>query len=155
MQNQECLSIGKQRKNYSSKVYDMESFGFYQSACKYSSKELLQIVKIISDNQFESIDFKNKEVVYNIIFNHRKLIIELCTFMLNLKKEFYPTSNEIIENEFNNLFTKIKFTFTEREQMKALLNLYFTKYSSLHDNMINFSENAAYNIKKLKEFLKV
>ena len=75
--------------------------------------------------------------------------------MLNLKKEFYPTSNEIIENEFNNLFTKIKFTFTEREQMKALLNLYFTKYSSLHDNVINFSENAAYNIKNLKNFLKV
>ena len=39
--------------------------------------------------------------------------------------------------------------------MKALLNLYFTKYSSLNDNVINFSENAAYNIKKLKEFLKV
>ena len=155
IQNQECLSVGKQRKNYSSKVYDMESFGFYQSACKYSSKELLQIVKIISDNQFESIDFKNKEVVYNTILNHKKLIIELCSFMLNLKKEFYPTSNEIIENEFNNLFTKIKFTFTEREQMKALLNLYFTKHSSIHDDMINFSENAAYNIKKLREFLKV
>ena len=155
MQNQECLSVGMQKKSYSSKVYDMESFGFYQSACKYSSKELLQIVKIISDNQFESIDFKNKEVVYNIILNHKKLINELCSFMLNLKKEFYPTSNEIIENEFNNLFTKIKFTFTEREQMKALLKLYFTKHCSLHDNMINFNENAAYNIKKLKEFLKV
>ena len=36
--------------------------------------------------------------------------------------------------------------------MKALLNLYFTKYSSLHDNIINFSENASYNIKKLKNF---
>ena len=155
IQNQECLSVGKQRKNYSSKVYDMESFGFYQSACKYSSKELLQIVKIISDNQFESIDFKNKEVVYNMILNHKKLINELCSFMFNLKKEFYPTSNEIIENEFNNLFTKIKFTFTEREQMKVLLNLYFTKHSSFHDDMINFSENAAYNIKKLREFLKV
>ena len=75
--------------------------------------------------------------------------------MLNLKKEFYPTNNEIIEKEFNYLFTKIKFTFTEREQMKALLNLYFTKHSFLHNDMINFSENAAYNIKKLKEFLKV
>ena len=39
--------------------------------------------------------------------------------------------------------------------MKVLLNLYFTKHSSLHDDMINFNENAAYNIKKLKEFLKV
>ena len=155
MQNQECLSVGIQKKRYSSKVYDMESFGFYQSAYQYASKELLQIVKIISDNQLESIDFKNKEVVYNIIFNHRKLIKELCSFMLNLKEKFYPTRKEIIENEFNNLFTKIKFTFTEREQMKALLNLYFTKYNSLHENMINFSENAAYNIKKLKEFLKV
>ncbi len=155
MQNQECLSVGIQKKSYSSKVYDMESFGFYQSACKYSSKELLQIVKIVSDNQFESIDFKNKEVVYNIISNQKKLINELCSYMLNLKKEFYPTSKEIVENELNNLFAKIKFTFTEREQMKALLNLYFTKYCSLHNNVINFSENAEYNIKKLKEFLKV
>ena len=45
-----------------------------------------QIVKIISDNQFESIDFKNKEVVYNIIFNHRKLINELCIFYVKFKK---------------------------------------------------------------------
>ena len=88
MQNQECLSVGIQKKIYSSKVHDMESIGFYQSACKYSSKELLQIVKIISDNQFESIDFQNKEVVYNIILNHKKLINELCSFMLNLKKIF-------------------------------------------------------------------
>ena len=143
------------KKSYSSKVYDMESYGFYQSASKYSSKELLQIVKIVSDNQFESIDFKSKEVVYNIIFNHRKLIKELCSFMLNLKKEFYQTNKEIIENESNNLFAQIRFTFTEREQMKALLSLYFTKYNTLSNNIINFSENAAYNIKKLKEFLKV
>ena len=88
-------------------------------------KNFYKIVKIISDNQFESIDFKNKEIVYNIIFNHRKLINELCSFMLNFKKKFFPTSNEIIENEFNNLFTKIKFTFTEREQMKALLKFIF------------------------------
>ena len=155
VQNQECLSTGIQKKSYSSKVYDMESYGFYQSASKYSSKELLQIVKIVSDNQFESIDFKNKEVVYNIIFNHRKLIKELCSFMLNLKEKFYRTNREIIENEFNNLFAQIRFTFTEREQMKALLSLYFTKYNTLNNNIINFSENAAYNIKKLKEFLKV
>ena len=155
VQNQECLSTGIQKKSYSSKVYDMESYGFYQSASKYSSKELLQIVKIVSDNQFESIDFKNKEVVYNIIFNHRKLIKELCSFMLNLKEEFYQTNKEIIENEFNNLFAQIRFTFTEREQMKSLLSLYFTKYNTLNNNIINFSENAAYNIKKLKEFLKV
>ena len=75
----------------------MESFGFYQSACKYSSKELLQIVKIISDNQFESIDFKNKEVVYNIIFNHKKLINELCSFMLNLKKNFIQLVTKLLK----------------------------------------------------------
>ena len=88
MQNQECLSVGKQRKNYSSKVYDMESFGFYQSACKYSSKELLQIVKIISDNQFESIDFKNKEVVYNIIF--KRFLAEYINLVVKEFKIFSP-----------------------------------------------------------------
>ena len=133
----------------------MESSGFYQSACKYSSKELLQIVKIISDNQYESIDFKNKEIVYNLIINHKKLINELCSFMFRLKKRIFPISNKISDTELNNLFSKIKFTFTEREQMKALLGLYFTKYNSLHDNIINFSKNGEYNVKRLKEFLKV
>ena len=155
MQNQECLTIGKQKKFYSSSIYDMESSGFYQSACKYSSKELLQIVKIISDNQYESIDFKNKEIVYNLIINHKKLINELCSFMFRLKKRIFPISNKISDTELNNLFSKIKFTFTEREQMKALLGLYFTKYNSLHDNIINFSKNGEYNVKRLKEFLKV
>ena len=71
IQSQGCLTVGTRKKNYSSKIYDMESSGFYQSASKYSSNELLQIVKIISDNQYESIDFKNKEVVYNISINHK------------------------------------------------------------------------------------
>ena len=155
IQNQECLTVGTHMKNYGTKIYDMESSGFYQSACKYSSNELLQIVKIISDNQYESIDFKNKEVVYNIIINHKKLINELCTFMLKLKKKNYPINKEIIDIEFNNLIAKIKFTFTERQQMKALLSVYFTKYNSLNNNIINFSKNGEYNIKKLKEFLKV
>ena len=155
MQNQECLTVGTHEKNYCSKIYDMESSGFYQTACKYSSHELLQIVKIISDNQYESIDFKNKEVVYNIITNHKKLINELCSFMLNLKRKIYPINSEIIDIEFNNLVAKIKFTFTEREQIKALLGVYFTKYNSLDDNIINLSKNGEYNIKKLKEFLKL
>ena len=155
MQNQECLTVGTHQKSYSSTIYDMESSGFYQSACKYSSNELLQIVKIISDNQYESIDFKNKQAVYNIIINHKKLINELCSFMLNLKRKIYPIKREIIDIEFNNLVTKIKFTFTERKQMKALLGVYFSKYNSLNDNIINFSKNGKYNIKKLKEFLKV
>ena len=155
IQSQGCLTVGTRKKNYSSKIYDMESSGFYQSASKYSSNELLQIVKIISDNQYESIDFKNKEVVYNIIINHKKLINDLCSFMLKLKKKVNPINKEIIEIEFNNLITKIKFTFTEREQMKVLLGIYFTKYNYLNDNIINFSKNGEYNIKKLKEFLKV
>ena len=155
LQNQECLTVGKQKKSYSSKIYDMESSGFYQSACKYSSKELLQIVKIISDNKYGSIDFKNKETIYDLLINHRKLINDLCLFMLKLKHKIYPMTKEAIDNVFNKLFAKKKFTFTEREQMKALLGVYFTKYSSLHDNIINLRKNGAYNIKKLKEFLKV
>ena len=75
--------------------------------------------------------------------------------MLNLKRKIYPIKREIIDIEFNNLVTKIKFTFTERKQMKALLSVYFSKYNSLNDNIINFSKNGKYNIKKLKEFLKL
>ena len=74
---------------------------------------------------------------------------------VKIKKKKYPINKEIIDKEFNNLIAKIKFTFTEREQMKALLSVYFTKYNSLNDNIINFSKNGEYNIKKLKEFLKV
>ena len=74
---------------------------------------------------------------------------------VKVKKKVIPINKEIIEIEFNNLITKIKFTFTEREQMKVLLGIYFTKYNYLNDNIINFSKNGEYNIKKLKEFLKV
>ena len=112
-------------------------------------------MKIISDNQNESIDFKNKEDVYRLIINHKKLIDDLCLFLLKLKNKMYPIRKEIIDYELNKLFGRIEFTFTEREQIKALLGLYFTKYDSFQDNILNFSKNGAYNVKKLKEFLEI
>ncbi len=152
---EECLTLGKQKKEYSSKLYDMESSGFFQAANKFSSKELIQFIKIISDNRLNSIDFRNKKEVYDLIIGNKKKISGLCNYLKEVKEIVSIKNKEFIDKQYLDLSKKISFTFTEEVQFKSLLNLYYSKYSSLKKNAFNKDENAKYNINKLKNILKL
>ena len=47
------------------------------------------------------------------------------------------------------------FTSNAEKTIHETIGDFVTKYNSLHDNIINFSKNGGYNVKRLKEFLKV
>ncbi len=151
----ECISLGKEKKKYNSKIYEMESSGFFNACNKFSSKEFIQVLKIISDNHFESIDFKNNEQIYNLIIQHKEIIIEFTEHMKKIETLIYDKNQKSIDEEFLKLFKKENFTFTEEKQMKSLLKLYFTKYNSIKKNIFNVKENGDYNIKRIRNFLRL
>ena len=47
-----CTCYAKPNFNYDNSLSDMESSGFFLSANKYSTKELIHTLKIISDNKY-------------------------------------------------------------------------------------------------------
>ncbi len=151
----ECISLGKEKKEYNQSIFDMESSGFYDAAKKFSTKEFIQIIKVISDNESNSIEFEKKEKIYKLINKHKHKIFELCEYMKKLKNMTLKQNLKAIDHEYQSLIKNIKFTFTEKEQIKSLLNLYFSKYNSIKKNIFNINENGAYNIKQLKKYLEL
>ncbi len=147
-----CLTCDKENKNYSDYLFDMECSGFFESARKYSTKELVQSLKIISDNKNKSINFKNKEEVFKLIFYHEHTLKKFLNYLLELKKT-YCDYDKYINQQFNLLFDETKFTFTESQQMKSLLKFYFTKFNNLDKDLFNLNKNGAFNINIMKKYL--
>lgn len=153
IQSFECLTCDKENKNYSNNLFDMECSGFFESARKFSTRELIQSLKIISDNQKQSINFKNKEEVYELIFNHKKNLEEFSKYFLELRQKCLANHDQYINEQFSSVFNKTKFTFTESQQMKLLLKFYFTKFNDLDKDMFDPNKKGSFNIKIIKKFL--
>ena len=57
----------KENFNYTNDLSDMEVSGFFFACEKYSTKELIHSIKIISDNEKEKINFSDKEIINCLI----------------------------------------------------------------------------------------
>lgn len=151
----ECVTYDKKDLNYNQSLSDMECSGFFYATNKYGIKEFINILKIVSDNKKSSINFENKCEVYNLIDNKKKFILDLCEFTEKVKEGFEQDNLDKIDLQFEKQFQNIRFTFTQKQQMKSLLKLYFSQYRTLRKNIFDPKKNGAYNVKILKEFLKL
>tara|TARA_X000001036_G_C20617312_1_gene781562 strand:- start:391 stop:1179 length:789 start_codon:yes stop_codon:yes gene_type:complete len=153
IQSFECLTCDNENKNYSNDLFDMECSGFFESAKRFSTKELIQSLKIVSDNQSKSINFKNKKEIYDLIFYHRQTLKDFSNYFLKLRQSCLANLDQYINEQFDLVFNEKNFTFTESQQMKLLLKFYFTKFNNLDKSMFNPSKNGSFNIKIIKKFL--
>jgi len=154
IQANDCTTFDNENKKYNNSLSDMESSSFFASASQHSTKELIQTIKIISDNKIESINFLNNKSVYDLLIKHKNLLLEFCNHMIAIKDSLsrYPTK---VERNYSKLFLKIRLTFNEQNQIKSLLKLYFLKYKYMKRDLINENKNGEYNINKLKKFLNI
>ena len=73
--------------------YDMESHGFYKTASQYSIRELVQVIKIVSDNPDHDLNQVNPKKVPAIIEGNLKAIdllvtqIDTASFTMQSDKE--------------------------------------------------------------------
>ena len=75
--------------------------------------------------------------------------------MHKIKENIKDHNLQYIHEEFDEIFKGIKFSFTEKQQMKSLLKLYFARYNFLKKDLFNYKKNGASNIRILKNFLRV
>ena len=60
------MTFSKPNYNYSKRLYDMEASGFFLAANKFSTKELIHSLKIVSDNESLSSQTFSKEEIKRI-----------------------------------------------------------------------------------------
>lgn len=98
-------------------LYDMEAAGFYEMAVKFSSNELIQVLKIVSDNAQSSIADINEVVVGGWIDQQLGIIDTLLVQLTRMRQTMlFPLSNT-----HQQLLEAFRFSVTGSIKLKNLL----------------------------------
>ena len=149
----DCTTFSKVDKEYQDSLSDMELSSFFYSANKYSTKELIHSLKIVSDNKSEILDFNNKKKIKSIF---KKNLDQINFFLKQIEKmwELFFKKEKEIDKKINDDLNKLKHTFYERMQLKKILKIFYnSKYSE--KKILNFNKSTKINIKIIKDLLKI
>ena len=124
-------------------LYDMEGSAFYETAIRFSSSELIQCFKIVSDNEHSSIDKINAKKVQHWISQQISLIDKEIKSLLHLSATLIPTEPDT----YQKIIEEWHFTVSQRIRLKALL----IRWKLLNNNT-PFTYNK-YETKNAKEIL--
>jgi adenosylhomocysteine nucleosidase len=69
-------------------LYDMEAAGFYPAACRFSSSELVQCFKIVSDNKMHTNTKITAKHCEQLVGSQLKTINSLVETLANMQKQY-------------------------------------------------------------------
>ncbi len=122
----ECISYHNKNENYNLALSDMESYGFFSVAERFSSREFIFLIKIVSDNQIESIDFFSREKVFRLINRNME---NVAKFISNIEETLSNINNHQLNVllHLNQLQKKFNFSYYQELRVKKLLNIFFSQ----------------------------
>jgi len=109
------LASSEYRDGY---LYDMEASGFVYAALRFSSAELIQSIKVVSDNQSRQTG-KNPADISALIHAHIGDIAAQATRLDTLKREV--AGLEIDPETWRLLTARIHFSQTQKNRLRGLL----------------------------------
>jgi len=124
-QSMEVLSCDHPASDYtdtvfSGAVFEMEAAGFYATACRFATSELIHVVKIISDNQQHPADKISAPFVADLLKDKLGIIDQLITSLRQLAKDLNSPNES--PDYYDQIIEKWRFTYTERNKLKSCLN---------------------------------
>ncbi len=150
LDHKSCVTYSKPNEKLNDLLSDMESSGFFESSSKFSSKELIHSLKIISDNESNRIDFNNDQQIYKLIEKKLKNIDQFKNEVVKIWEEYYE-ENQKLEKIIKSLIEKLKPTFYQKHELSKSIKLYYSKYQKFDHNILDYSKDAKYNIKLILE----
>jgi hypothetical protein len=149
-----CITYNEPNFNYTNNLSDMEASGFFFGCEKYSSKEFIHSIKIISDNEKKKINFFNKDEVKNMVLNK---IEDIDTFIKKLYSTWtnYFEKKKKIENIIRNILIDYRLTFSEEKEFRRWLSMYFYHTSNEKINFLDNKKDIQTNIQNIKKKLGV
>lgn len=130
----ELHTVDKPEYDYPEDVaYDMEAAGFYAAASRYTTLELVQCFKVVSDNRVQNADLVSAESVKKLLADKLETITQLVECMLDLQATYAGFSTA--PGELQQLLGKVHLTVTQQVQVKRLLQRYhaFGMHQQLQD----------------------
>ena len=102
-------------------LHEMEACGFYRTALRFSTAELAQCLKIVSDNTEHSVDNIDKAQIGVLISDQLTAIDQFLSFLSELSLETQAIDTSNAECVF---CKRWKFTATQERQLQRLLQRY-------------------------------
>lgn len=149
-----CTTYDNVDSKYSSSLSDMELSGFYQTANKYSYRELIHSLKIVSDNKKNPFELDKKDKIEKLFEDKKKYFDMFFKKVSNIRYENIPDEKPI-NLEIERLLSKIKTSRTEYEQIKKLLKLLYLKKKNVETNIFKISTNPKEILSNLKKTIQL
>ena len=114
-------------------VVDMEAAGFYPSAARFSTVELVQVVKVISDNEETGIDALDAELAEKLMREAAPSFIEWCEVLRGIAYE--EAERNAFPPGWEEVLARHRFSETRKHRFKRLARwaLVRGKFDSLPD----------------------
>ena len=114
------LTVNKPKLDYSGQdLIDMEGFSFYETASKFTCRELLAILKVVSDGPKSDVRALSSERIFKLISNNIKEIITLGSKLENSSKsEFKRITPPNICDQIKKTW---HFTVSQEHQLNMLV----------------------------------
>ena len=113
-----CLSLGRPSEEYREDcLFDMEASGFVYSALRFSSAELVQSIKVVSDNR-EYRTGKDRAAVSRLIGEQIEAIDRQALALLELNQEV--AARALAADDWRRLNQLAHFTQTQQNRLRVL-----------------------------------
>jgi len=116
----EILSCDKPITNYTDTLFEMEAAGFYATACRFATSELIHVIKIISDNQQQPAKKMSESFVADLVKNQITVINQITQSLCQLANSL-DNSNQS-PDYYDQIIEQWRFTYAEKTILKSCLN---------------------------------
>ena len=116
----ELLSCDQPATDYTDSLFEMEAAGFYATACRFATSELIHVIKIISDNKKQPAEKMSESFVAELV-KEKLAIINQIAEPLSLLANHLDNANEAPEY-YEQIIEIWRFTHAERALLKSCLN---------------------------------
>lgn len=103
-------------------VYEMEAAGFYPIACRFSTGELVQVLKVIADNRANPVRLLSKARLVGLMEQNLPAIAELLEKLRPVAATYAALRG--LPPEFATLVQRWRFSVTRESQLRRLLERY-------------------------------
>jgi hypothetical protein len=108
-------------------AYEMEATGFYPVALGFSTSELVQCIKIVSDNRDTSAAALTAETIRDLVEGRADAVMEQVSRLRDWARELEPLRREReLASEVNRYRERWRFTTSESRRLKRLLGRWHT-----------------------------
>lgn len=120
-----CTTLNEPSSEYQSEsLFDMEASGFFSTATRFSSAELIHCLKIVSDNQHQQTG-RDKAAISELINQHIESIDSFARRLQALNQ--HCMNLQVSDADWHSILDQARFSVTQQAQLKTVLRFLLSR----------------------------